>query len=105
MTIIDELLADQALTALITGLCLVTAADLIVGVGAAIGRHEFSPQMVGDFIFTHILARVVPISAVAVLGHWYVPLWALAAAAGAAYLIETLASIRDTWQLPAGDEF
>ena len=105
MIIINELLADPVLTALITGLCIVTAADLIVGVGVAIGRKEFDPQQIADFIITHILARVIPISLCAILGHWYLPVAALAAAAGAAYLVETIGSIRESWQLPSDDEF
>jgi len=99
--ILNELMADQVLTALITGLCILTAADLVVGVGAAIGRKQFDPTMVGDFILSHIVARVLPIAFCAILGHWYAPLAAVAALAGAAYLLETLASIRESWNLPA----
>ena len=99
--LINELLADQVLVALITGLCILTIADLVVGVGAAVGRHEFDPQMLGAFIGSHLIARVMPIAFCAMLGHWYLPLGALAAMAGAAYLVETLDSIRLTWNLPA----
>jgi len=97
--IINDLLADQVLTALITGLCILTAADFVVAVGAAFGRKDFDPTMVGDFILSHIVARVIPIAFCAILGHWYAPLGAVAALAGAAYLVETLASIRESWQL------
>jgi len=100
-TIFDSLMADQALTALIAGACILTVADFVVRVGKVIGLREFDPTMVGDFILSHVVARVIPIAFCAIMGHWYAPLAAVAAMAGAAYLVETLASIRESWQLPA----
>ena len=99
--ILNDLMADQVLTALIAGLCILPAADFVVAVGAAIGRREFDPTMVGDFILSHLVARVIPIAFCVILGHWYAPLAAVAGLAGAAYLVETLASIRESWNLPA----
>jgi hypothetical protein len=56
--------------------------------------------MVADFIQTHVVGRVLPISILAVLGHFEPPLALLAATAAGAYAVETLGSIRESLMLP-----
>lgn len=100
MDIINGLVADQALTALVVTVVLLTAADLLTGIAAAVARKTFALAQVADFIATHVVGRVLPIVGVGVLGHFETSLFALAAAAAAAYALETLGSIRANLLLP-----
>ncbi len=99
MNTLTGLLADQALTGLIVGLVILTTADFITGISAAFRTGTFDPQSVTDFLGYHVVGRVLPIAAIAVLGHFEPSLWALAGLAAGAYTVETLASIRDNLML------
>jgi hypothetical protein len=97
--LLNGLLADQALTALVMGLVVLTLADWITGVSAAVRSGTFEAGLIAAFVQTHVLGRVVPIAAVAVLGHFEPALWALAGLSAGAYTVETIASIRGNLML------
>jgi hypothetical protein len=105
--IIDGIVNDQALGALVVTACLLTAADLASGIFAAIREDTFDPTWVARFIRTHVMGRVVPITLVAFIGHFEPALFAIAGLAAGAYAIETLASIRHNLMVPPdeGDKF
>lgn len=75
--------------------------DFVCAVGAAIRDHTFEPAYVGEWIGSHILSRVIPLSVAAAIGMGIaridlqpIPaIWALFLIAAAAYVVETLASI------------
>lgn len=79
---------------------LVAVADLITGVAAAVRDGEFDARIVGQWIYTHLAGRVLPIAAVLVLAQWAEPLYAIAATAAATYVAETVASVRDNLRVP-----
>lgn len=103
-SIINGLLNDQALTAIIATAVLLTVADFVTGVSAAIAAKTFQSVWVADFISTHVVGRVFPITTVAVLGHFEPSLFILAGLASAAYVAETLGSIREALALPKAME-
>jgi hypothetical protein len=95
LAVINGVFADDAVRAIIIACSVLTGADFIVGVGAAFGTGTFKGSEIAAFIQSHVLARLLPILTVAVLGHFYAPLFAIAGLASAAYVVETLASIRN----------
>jgi len=99
MNVLDGLLADQALAGLIMGLVTLTIADFLTGISAAWRSETFDPACIATFLSTHVVGRVLPIAAIAVLGHFEPALWALAGLAAGAYAVETLASVRDNLNL------
>ena len=89
------------------------AVDFLGSVALAVKRGTFAFDLVLTVLRTHVLAKVFPIIALAVLGHGIpaldVPALAPAALAATAalalYALETTASLRDSWggdNLPAG---
>lgn len=83
----------------------VSLVDFGVAVGKALNAHTFALNQVADFLSAHILSRVLPLFALAYVGHGNLPLLdqnavaAAATAAGvglAAYVAETYGSLRDT---------
>lgn len=79
---------------------LVAIADLITGVAAAVRDGEFDVRIVGQWIYSHLAGRVLPIAAVLVLAQWAEPLYAIAATAAATYIAETVASVRSNLRVP-----
>jgi hypothetical protein len=94
----------------VVSLCLVVAAiDIIGSIALSITQQKFSLGAVAIWIQSHVLARVFPILALAALGHGLtlggteflpaIPFCFAAALAGlGAYVLETIASIRDSFQ-------
>jgi hypothetical protein len=82
----------------------VAIVDVGVGILAAITAGTFSPAHVADFIKTHVLYRVFPIASLAFLS-LSVPevsegtsmLWIMACGSLAAYLVETVGSVRESF--------
>ena len=99
MNALDGLLADQALAGLIMGVVFLTTADFITGVAAAWRSETFDPQCIATFLGSHVIGRVLPIVAIATLGHFEPTLWALAGLSAGAYAVETLASVRGNLML------
>lgn len=97
--ILNGLLADQALTALVVGLVGLTVADFLTGITAAFRTGTFDPASIAQFLQTHVIGRVLPIAVVAVLGHFEPALWAIAGLAAGAYTVETINSIKKNLQL------
>lgn len=96
MTIIDGLLNDQALTALVAIVAITTLADLIVSTSFAIAAGTFKVEYLLDFLKSHVAGRIFPIVTLAILGHFEPALFAIAAPAAAAYVVETLASLKES---------
>jgi hypothetical protein len=84
-------------------LFIVAAADTIWNIALAIVHGNFSPAYVADFVRSHLILRVTAIGLIGSLGHGWpafgipeIPAASLAATAAlAAYVIETIASMRD----------
>lgn len=87
-------------TEALVGLVAVAAADTIIGIGKAIIGGNFSLDHVAQFVRSHLLERVLPIAGLLIVAQLYPSLGQLlgatALAAAAAYVAETLGSIRDT---------
>lgn len=96
-------LTNLPLAALFSYLVLVAAVDVGFNVVLSIVHGDFSAIYVADFLRTHILLRVFVIGALGILGHGIpafgvpaIALVSLAATAGlAAYVVETVASLRE----------
>lgn len=77
------------------------AFDLVAAVVSSLVTHTFDPAKLPNFLVDHVLARIFPIGALAVIGAGgpYIglplipPMFALALAGLAAYLVATVASI------------
>lgn len=78
---------------------LITAVDWFTGVAAAIRDGTFQLDSVAAFLRKHIAGRVAPIVGFLVIGYFgdQQALTALGVAGAAAYLAETLGSIKDSW--------
>ena len=96
----DPFLNNDALRAIVTTTVVLAIADFVIGVSAAIVARIFSPDYITNFIRKHVVGRVFPILTVSVLGVIEPTLFAIAAAAAAAYAIETIGSIRQSFALP-----
>jgi hypothetical protein len=79
----------------------ITALDFVCGVGLAISAGIFNINYIAVFLNSHILQRVIPVTALAGvgLGQLIVSqpqpiIWDIAVASGGAYLLETIASIK-----------
>lgn len=94
-------LDNEALRAIVITTVVLALADFLLGVGAAIVAKVFNPEYITNFIRKHVVGRVFPILTVSVLGVIEPTLFAIGAAAAAAYAIETIASIRQSFNLPA----
>lgn len=94
-------LANIGLPQIIISLFLLTALDWLSGVGASIIAHTFTWDRVAEFLNTHVLQRVVPLSVTAaialgvpVIGLVAIPaLWVIFVPGATAYLGETISSI------------
>jgi len=103
MTIPD--FANLPITALATYLVLIAAADTLAAIVLSVVHGNFSATYVADYLRTHVLLRVFPIAALGILGHGIkslgvpeIPAVSLFATGGlAAYLVETIGSIRDSF--------
>jgi hypothetical protein len=89
-------------------LCLVTAIDVLGSMAIAAMQGKFSLAYVAIWIQSHTLRRVFPIFGLAVLGHGlssgetaFLPaipvFWAMAVAGLAAYLLETVKSLQNSF--------
>ena len=81
------------------GVLAVMLADLLLGVAAAFRDDTFSLAHVAAFLRTHAAGRVAPIGALLAIG-WFgqqPALTAIGMGAAAAYALETLGSVRDSW--------
>ena len=84
---------------------LVAAIDTLGSIALSITQNKFSLGAVAIWLQSHVLKRVFPILALAVIGNGVPPLgvpsippaFALALAGLAAYVLETIASIRDSF--------
>ncbi len=101
-------LTDLTLTQIFGLLAIIAAFDVIGSMGLSIVQGKFSLGAVAVWIQSHVLKRVLPIFTLAVLGHGLDigttnvvppidPAWALALAGLAAYVAETIASLRDSF--------
>lgn len=84
----------------IVGLLCVAAADTAVGIGTALRDGAFRLDQVGTFLASHVLARVFPLTALLLFGKGNPVIAAIATAAVAAYVAETVASMRRNLGLP-----
>lgn len=100
MEFVELFSENEALRAIVLTTSVLALTDLVLGVCAAIVAKVFDPNYITNFIRKHVVGRVFPIITVAVLGVIEPTLFAIAAAAAAAYAVETLASIRDSFKLP-----
>jgi hypothetical protein len=109
--VIEQIIHDQALQAILVLALIASLADLAAGVIAAVVSHTFSVSKIAEFLSTHVLGRVIPIVAVAfvasalsaavggigaapaVLATAVGAAWATAWAGVIAYVLETLASL------------
>lgn len=101
-------LTNLTLTQVFGLLALIAAFDVVGSIGLSIVQGKFSLGAVATWIQSHVLKRVLPIFTLAVLGHGLDigttnvippidPAWALALAGLAAYVAETIASLRDSF--------
>ncbi len=91
--------------------CLVTVIDVLGGIALAAVHGTFSLAYVAVWLQSHVLPRVFPILALAVIGHGIpadgsivpaIPFaFGLALAGLAAYVLETVASLRDSFTAKA----
>lgn len=81
------------------GVLVLALADFALGTLAAFRDGTFALDAVAAFLRKHIAGRVAPIAFLLALGYFGgVPaLSAIGAAAAAAYTLETLGSIRESW--------
>lgn len=114
MTIITAIVRDETLAAIVTLAIVAALADFACGVIAALRAGTFNFRELAQFVGTHLLARVVPIAAVAFVasalsaalaGIHNAPAvlvaapdaaWAAAWAAVIAYVLETVSSLTDS---------
>lgn len=100
-------LSALTLTQAFATLAVVAAFDVLGSIALSVIQGKFSLGAVATWIQSHVLKRVFPIFAMAVLGHGIAangtvfvpaiePAWLVAIAALAAYVLETVASIRDS---------
>lgn len=90
---------------------LVTAIDVLGGIALAIVHGTFSLAYVAVWLQSHVLPRVFPIVALAFIGHGFpedgsivpaIPFaFGLAIAGLTAYVLETIASLRDSFTAKA----
>lgn len=89
-------------------LLLVAAIDTGTAIVVALIRNTFSSAAVLEYLRTHVLLRIFPIFALAIVGHGIPALgvpaisvaWLAAAASLVGYIVETVGSLRDTFQSP-----
>jgi hypothetical protein len=94
-------LSALTLVQVLTLAVVLAAFDLAAAVVSALVSGTFDASRLPDFLVTHVLSRIFPIGALALLGSGgpaiglplIPPLFALAIAGLAAYLVETVASI------------
>ena len=102
-------LANITLTQIIGLTCLVTAIDILGGIALSIVHGTFTLAYVAVWLQSHVLPRVFPILALAVIGHGIPQLdiptipfaFGLAIAGCTAYVLETIASLRDSFTAKA----
>jgi hypothetical protein len=100
---LERLAANPAITIVVTAF-VVALTDFITGVGRAIRQKAFAIDALPLWLESHLLGRVLPIAATAVLGYaFYEPLYAVAGLGLATYLAESLASIRANLVIPADE--
>jgi hypothetical protein len=90
---------------------LVTALDVLGGIALAVIHGTFSLSYVAIWLQSHVLPRVFPIVALGLLGHGFpadgsivpaIPFaFGLAIAGLTAYVLETIASLRDSFTAKA----
>ena len=87
---------------------IVAAVDTATGILGAIGGHTFRWSFVADFLTTHVLSRIIPITGAALLGQELngTPggrlIFGGAVVGLAAYIIETLPSVSSNLNLGVG---
>lgn len=67
MSLVLSILHDQTLQLIALVAIVAALADLAVAVVAALRRHELDVDVLAEFLATHVLARVIPIVALAAL--------------------------------------
>lgn len=121
MSLVSAILNDQTLQLIALVAVVAALADLVVAVVAALRRRELDVNVLADFLATHILARVLPIVALAglaaALAHGTAAMpdvpgpltaligttWAAALAGVVAYAMETLASLQQSIKPAPGE--
>jgi hypothetical protein len=81
------------------GVLILAFVDFGLGVAAAFRDDTFSLDALAAFLRKHIAGRVFPIALLLMAGHFgsQPALLALGLAGAAAYVLETIGSIRDSW--------
>jgi len=100
MEFIDLFANNEALRAIVLTTVVLAAADFVLGVSAAIVAKVFNADYITNFIRKHVVGRVFPIITVSVLGVIEPTLFVIAGLAASAYAVETIGSIRDSFNLP-----
>ena len=101
-------LNNLTLVQVFSTLALVAAFDVLGSIALAVMQGKFSLGAVAVWLQSHVLRRTFPIFALAVVGHGITvgadvfvpaipPAFALALAGLAAYILETVASLRDSF--------
>jgi hypothetical protein len=94
-------LNNLSLVQIVITLFAITLLDWISGVGVAIANKTFTFDRVAEFLTTHVVRRVIPLSFAAALGlgvpqlglQPILAIWGIFLLGAAAYVAETLASI------------
>ena len=108
MTIDVPDLTTLSLASFMGLLLLVAGVDTAAGVVVALIRNTFSADKVLEYLRSHVLLRVFPIFALALIGHGIpqlavpaiAPAWAAAVLSFTAYIVETIGSLRSTFATP-----
>jgi hypothetical protein len=99
-------LNNLTLTQVFGTLAIIALADIASAIALSVVHGDFSPGKTAIWLQSHVLRRTFPIFSLAVIGHGIVPLDIpaigpafIAALAGlTAYVIETLASIQNSFK-------
>jgi hypothetical protein len=102
MTLPD--LSNLTLVQVFATLAVIAAFDVLTAIVLSIVQNKFSLGAVAVWLQSHVIKRAFPIFALAVIGHGIgdvvvaiPPAFVLAIAGLGAYLLETVASIRDSF--------
>ena len=99
-------LTNLPVTSIVALALIVAALDVLISSALAVIKNAFDVALMMTYLRTHVLARVFPILALALVGHGVdqlgvpaIPAASLAAGASLAlYAIETLGSLRDSFK-------
>lgn len=94
-------LASPLVGGVIVALSALMVGDWITAVSAAARRKDVEPLILGEFLRTHVLGRLVPIVALVILASFTPALTPIVALGVASYTTESVASIRANLALPS----